>query len=177
MLELKVKPDGITLTLEVENYIRERAARLDAFYDSILSCRVMIEGPVAHHRKGGPYDVKIDFDVPGSVVAVTRQSADDLHVAIRKAFEAAQRQLEDYARRQRGQVKTEIAPPKARVARLFAAEGYGFLETADGQEVYFHRNSVLEPGFDHLEVGTEVRFAEEQGEKGPQASTVSIVGA
>ena len=48
--------------------------------------------------------------------------------------------------------------------------------TLDGREVYFHKNSVLAPGFDHLEVGHEVHFAEEMGEKGPQASTVRLAG-
>jgi cold shock CspA family protein len=53
-------------------------------------------------------------------------------------------------------------------------EGYGFLTTPEGREIYFHRHSVLEPGFDRLDIDAEVRFAEEQGEKGPQASTVYI---
>jgi cold shock CspA family protein len=62
------------------------------------------------------------------------------------------------------------------VVRILADEGYGFLESADGREVYFHQNSVLEGAFRKLRLGMEVRFAEEPGEKGPQASTVSIVG-
>jgi cold shock CspA family protein len=36
--------------------------------------------------------------------------------------------------------------------------------------------SGLQEGFDHLRLGTEVTFAEEEGKKGPQASTVSPVG-
>jgi cold shock CspA family protein len=75
----------------------------------------------------------------------------------------------------RGEVKTPAGPPQGRVVRLFPEDGFGFLEAPDGREVYFHRNSVLE-GFDSLEVGSEVRFAEEQGIEGPQASTVSLVG-
>jgi len=59
---------------------------------------------------------------------------------------------------------------------LFPKQDYGFLETPDGREIYFHRNSVLHPGFDRLEIGTEVRFVEELGQEGPQASTVAIVG-
>jgi ribosomal subunit interface protein len=175
MLQLQIKPTDIALTPEVEGYIRERAGRLDAYYDSILTCRVILEAPVGHHRKGGPFEVRIDLDVPGAVLALTRQSADDLHVAIRKAFEAAQRRLEDYARKQRGQVKVSEVPPRGRILRLFPQDGYGFLEAPDGHEVYFHQNSVLEPGFDTLAVGAEVRFVEEPGDEGPQASTVSIL--
>jgi cold shock CspA family protein len=50
------------------------------------------------------------------------------------------------------------------------------LETADRREIYFHRSSVLDGGFDRLKIGVEVRFAEELGEEGPQASTVQPVG-
>ena len=100
----------------------------------------------------------------------------DVDIAIRDAFDEARRQLEDYARRQRGQVKAHEPASHARVARLFPEAGYGFLETPDGREVYFHRNSVLGANFEDLEVGTEVRFVEELGDKGPQASTVTPVG-
>jgi cold shock CspA family protein len=58
---------------------------------------------------------------------------------------------------------------------LDAAGEFGFLEAADGHEVYFHKNSVLD-GYDKLAIGTRVVFAEEQGEKGPQASTVKLPG-
>jgi cold shock CspA family protein len=57
------------------------------------------------------------------------------------------------------------------VAKL-AGQGYGFIETADGREVYFHRNSVRDDAFEHLTVASEVRFVEEMGEKGPQAKRV-----
>jgi cold shock CspA family protein len=68
------------------------------------------------------------------------------------------------------------SPPHARVARLFPEDGYGFLETPEGTEVYFHRNSVLDAGFNRLKVGAEVAFVTEEGEKGLQASTVRITG-
>lgn len=175
-LPLQVTLRDISPSAAVEDYIRERAAKLDAFYEKIMSCRVVVEAPVRHHRKGGPYKVRIDLTVPGDELVVNRQSDDDLYVAIREAFDAARRRLEDYARRQRGSVKAHEAPPQARVSKLFPEEGYGFLETPDGSEIYFHRNSVLGAGFERLEIGTEVRFVEEQGEQGPQASTVTIVG-
>ncbi|HEV8717879.1 MAG TPA: cold shock domain-containing protein [Candidatus Binatia bacterium] len=119
--------------------------------------------------------MSIDLTVPGAELVVTREENEELLVAIRDAFLATRRQVQEYARRQRGEVKTSETPPHAMVSKLFAHEGYGFLETPDGRELYFHRNSVLAPGFDHLEIGTEVRFAEELGEKGPQASTVAVV--
>jgi cold shock CspA family protein len=160
----------------IEAEIRERAEKLETYYDGIIRCRVVVEAPVGHHRSGGPYDVRIILTVPGSELVVNRQADEDLPVAVRDAFDAMRRRLEDYARHQRGDVKSHVAAPQARVSKLVREEGYGFLETDDGREVYFHSNSVLPPGFAHLEVGMEVRFAEEQGVKGPQASTVTIVG-
>jgi ribosomal subunit interface protein len=178
---LQITAHDLTLSEAVETEIREKATKLERYYQRIVSCHVVVGAPVraahASHSQAGRYHVSIDLTVPGAELVVTRHENPELLVAIRDAFNAAQRQLQAYARRQRGEVKTPETPPHAVVSKLFATEGYGFLETPDGREVYFHRNSVLDPGFDRLEVGTEVRFAEEQGDKGPQASTVAIVGS
>jgi len=174
-LPMHIKVRDMSVSEAAETAIRERAASLAAYYDRIMSCRVVVEGPVRHHRKA-PFTVRIDLSVPGAELVVDRQADEDLYVAIRDAFDAARRRLEDYARRQRGAVKSHGAAPRARVRRLFPERDYGFLETADGREIYFHRNSVLRPGFDRLAVGTEVRFAEEEGAQGPQATTVAIAG-
>lgn len=180
-IPLQVTFRDMPLSKAIEANIRGKATKLGSFYDRILSCRVVIETPHRHRSKGKLYHVRIDMTVPGSELVVNREpskhaSHQDVYVAIRDAFSAARRKLQDYARRQRGAVKIHKALPHAYVSKLFPEEGFGFLETADGREIYFQRNSVLEPGFDHLEVGGEVTFAEEQGGKGPQASTVRLVG-
>jgi cold shock CspA family protein len=96
--------------------------------------------------------------------------------AILDAFSEMRRRLQDYARKQLGSVKTTAEPlMSATVASLFPQEDHGFLMTSDGRQVYFHRGSVLNGHFDRLRVGSEVRFDEEEGEKGPQASTVHLV--
>jgi ribosomal subunit interface protein len=175
-LPLQITAHDFHLSEAAEKEIREKAGKLDEYYDRIMRCHVTVEAPVGHHRKGGPFNVHITLTVPGSELVVTHQADEDLLVAIRDAFDAMRRRLEDYARHQRGAVKTHEEPLlEGRVTKLFHHKGYGFLETPDGREVYFHGNSVLEPGFDRLQIGTEVRFAEEQGAKGPQASTVHIV--
>ena len=94
----------------------------------------------------------------------------------RAGFDAARRRLEDYARRRDNRVKSHESPPCGRIAWLDRGRGYGFIGTPDGREIYFHRNSVLNAGFDRLEVGAPVRYHEEAGEKGPQASTVHVEG-
>jgi cold shock CspA family protein len=91
-------------------------------------------------------------------------------VAIKDAFSAAQRQIEDAVREMRCQVKPHEPQDHGRASKFLAGDDYGFIETADGREVYFHRNSVLENKFDRLTVGSEVRFVEEIGEKSPQAT-------
>jgi ribosomal subunit interface protein len=175
-LPLEITARDVSLSGAIEADIQERADKLNVFYDRIMRCRVILEGVTHHHRKGGPYNVRIYMTVPGGELVINRQTDQDLYVAIRKAFDAAGRRLEDYARRQRGDTKTHTPVPYARVSKLFPEVGYGFLETPDGLEVYFHRNSVLDPGFDRLHIGMQVRFTQEMGEKGPQASTVTIVG-
>ncbi|MGE5218112.1 MAG: HPF/RaiA family ribosome-associated protein [Chloroflexota bacterium] len=189
----------------IEENIREKAAKLDSLFDGIMSCRVIVEAPHRHHHKGKAYQVRIDMTVPGGEVVVNRApkrldaakapdpekleknlaeshepskhaAHEDVYVAIRDAFNAAGRKLQDYIRRRRGKTKLHETAPLARVIRLFPIENYGFIETPDGRELYFHKNSVLHPGFEQLEVGAEVFFAEELGEKGPQASTVRVVG-
>jgi cold shock CspA family protein/ribosome-associated translation inhibitor RaiA len=165
----------------IEALIRERAAKLDSFSDHIMSCRVVVEPAGKHHQHGNLYEVRIDLTVPGEEIAVTREPSQhteskDIHVALRDAFDSARRQLEDYVRRRRGSVKTLETAPHARVSKLFPEEGYGFIVTPDGREIYFHRDSVLHEGFNRLEIGTEVMFVEEEGKKGPQASTVKVAG-
>ena len=100
---------------------------------------------------------------------------DDLPVAVRDAFDAARRQLQDYASRQRGDTKSHEDVPEGTVSKVFPNRGYGFIQTSDGREIYFHRNSVLGDGFAHLTAGIQVRFSEEMGDDGPQASTVSVL--
>ena len=165
----------------LEATIREKAARLDTFAAHIMSCRVVVEPAGKHHAHGNQYEVRIDLTLPNGEVVATREPSDHseykkISVAIRDAFDSATRQLEEYVRVQRGDVKMHTATPHGRVKRLVPGEDYGFLVTPEGREIYFHRNSVLNDAFGRLEVGTEVAFAEEVGDRGPQASTVKLVG-
>jgi ribosomal subunit interface protein len=155
--------------------IQEKVEKLDTFYEKIMSCRVVVETPHRRQQKGVLYNVRIDMGIPGADLVVKREPHEDLYVAIREAFDAARRQLQDHAHRQRGEVKFHEEVPRARVSVVFPEAGYGFLETPDGREFYFHQNSVLNNKFKALKPGMEVRFVEGQGEKGPQASTVELV--
>ena len=95
-------------------------------------------------------------------------------MAIRDGFDTARRQLEDYVRRRRAEIKLHAAIPHGQIAELFPQDDYGMIASADGREIYFHRNSLLNAEFDELQAGTSVRFVEEMGDKGPQASSVQV---
>lgn len=163
----------------IEEVVRKRVEKLEHIADNITSCRVVIDMPHHNHRKGNSYVVRIDMTVPQKeIIASTESSLDpankDFYAVLKQAFNAAARQLEDYTRERRRNVKTHEEQPHAKVSKLFENEDYGFLSTADGREVYFHANSVLDGKFAQLEIGSAVAFAEEMGEKGPQASTVRV---
>jgi ribosome-associated translation inhibitor RaiA len=182
-LPLQVTFRGMPRSEAVEAKIQERAHKLDTFHGRIMGCHVVVESPHRHHHKGRSYVVSIDFTVPGGEVVVNRdpgsvKAHDDIYVAIRDAFNAAARRLEDYARKQRGKVKRHDTPTHARVTRLFPLDGYGFAVTPDELEVYFHERAVSGITLDKLNVGDEVRLelAETESDKGPQATTVQFVG-
>jgi cold shock CspA family protein/ribosome-associated translation inhibitor RaiA len=164
----------------LETRIRELAARLDKFSAGIMHCHVIVEAPPKHQHQGGLFEVRIDLTVPEKQIAIRRthpihHSHEDAYVALRDAFRAARRQLEDYERERHQVAKTHVGPPHGRVCELHGEEDFGRIETDDGRLIYFHRNSVRDGSFDQLMIGTPVRFDEEPGDKGPQASTVHIV--
>lgn len=181
----------------LEETIRSRAAWLETFYPDIVGCRVLVETPHRHREHGQHVRVRVELSLPGEDVVVSHEPTqhptlkdveeaahhkdDDIEavhkyaeVAVREAFDAARRRLQDSARRQRADVKTHEVPDHGRVVEL--GDDHGFIETAAGRRVYFHRTSVLDEGLARLAVGSDVAFVEESGDKGPQASTVRVLG-
>ncbi len=172
---------GLESSPSLQQRIEREVARLERFGERITSCHVSLRGRSGNRRQGDLYHIRVRLAVPGREVVVDRNpSADHAHedpyVAIRDAFAAARRQLQDHARRAEGSVKRHAPPPHGKVARIIADQGYGFIQTSDGQDIYFHRNAVSQGGFDQLTVGDEVAFTEVFGEKGSQASTVRKLG-
>jgi ribosomal subunit interface protein len=158
----------------IEAHINEKAAKLDRYYDRIMSCRVVVDSTQRRRHQGKLYGVRIDITVPRKELAVTREENEDVYVAIRDAFDVASRRLEEHARRERGDVKIHQEPLSGRIIRIFPDEAYGFIQTPDERDIYFHRNSVLNEDFGRLKVGAEVSFVEEQGKEGPQAVRVAV---
>jgi ribosomal subunit interface protein len=180
-IPLQITFHNIPPSPAVEAKIRTLVDKLERFYHRITSCRVIVDAPHRHQRNGKLYQVRIDITVPTGEIVIKRdpperQSHEDIYVAIHNAFDAAKRKLQDHASILRQETKTHQVQPHGRIATLFPEEGYGFITTSDGSEVYFHRNSLLKADFEQLQVGDEVRFAQEAGEKGIQASTVRLIG-
>ena len=178
---LEVTYRDVEKTETLETLVREKVAKLEQVCDRLNSCRVAIEKIHDRPSSGSPYRVRIDMTVPGQELVAESNPGEgiqyiEVQPVIRDAFDAARRQLQEISERQRNRVKThEAQDMTAIVAKIFRDEGYGFIKTFDDREVYFHRNSVLHDDFDRLEVGTGVHFFLEDGEEGPQASTVKIV--
>jgi ribosomal subunit interface protein len=177
-IPLQITFRGIPHSDAVEAKIREKASKLDRFHTHIMSCRVAVEAEHQSHHQGNQYHIRIDITTPRKEIVISREHHDkkayeDIYVAIRDAFNAATRQLEDYARIQQGKVKTHDLPSTGTVTRLLPEKDHGFIEAADdGHEIYFHRNSVTGSGFDALQVGAGIRYIEEEDDLGPKASTV-----
>ena len=172
-LMLQITTRDIPHSEALESHIRQKAEKLDKFYPHIMACRVVVELPHKHKQQGRIFDVHLDITVPGSELVVNRVANEDVYVAVRDAFDAAKRQLEDYARRQRGDTKIHTTVLHGRVIRLFDEEGYGFIETFDGRELYFRRENLADDNFDQLTEGEEVQFLEDIGSEGYQAKRVS----
>ena len=159
----------------LETRIRARAEKLEQFHRRITGCRVTVEESDRHHSQGRHFGVRVDVDVPGrGPIVSTMHHHEDVYVAVRDAFEAVERGLEESTRELRGQVKVHETPQHGKVARLSVEEGFGFIETADGRELYFSRANVVHPSFDRLEPGAEVQFIEEPAAEGAQAKRVSV---
>jgi cold shock CspA family protein/ribosome-associated translation inhibitor RaiA len=188
---------GVERTPALEAEVMTRLGTLETYYQGIMGCRVLVELVQRHHEAGNRYHVRVDLTVPGeeivvaheaSLRAATREAGAEkitrlaepdperkhAQVAIREAFDIARRRLQDYARRQRGTVKTPVRQARGRISQLFPIDLYGYIEAEDGHEVYFQKSSVLKDAFDRLTVGSVVSFVEEPGDKGPQASTVTL---
>jgi cold shock CspA family protein/ribosome-associated translation inhibitor RaiA len=179
----EIKFHGVDRSAWVEAYIGERVQRLERFAEGITSCHVTLTQEQASQTKGNRYSVMVEVRLPPNHDLAVRKLKDirdmptQLPALINLAFGAVERQLKKAAALRRNEEKSHAdgEQPHGMVEKLFP-EGYGFIRTVgDDRQFYFHRNSVLHDGFDRLTIGTEVRFSAEEGDKGPQASSVQIV--
>lgn len=179
---LDVTYRDVEKTPAIDDLIATKVEKLEEVCDHISGCHVAVERAHTHPSHGSPYRVRINLTVPpGHEFAIAKNPSsgvqyESLESVVRDAFDAARRRLRDLNEIQ--QNRTKEHPEQVLggiVTRLFPSENYGFLKTLEGQEIFFHRNSVLHADFENLTVGAGVQFFVTEGEKGPQATTVRLV--
>lgn len=112
---LQIRYHGVDPSPAIEAKVREHVAKLEQFYAGIIGCRVAIEALHQHHHQGNLFSARIWITLPEGEVAVTRDAGrdhrhEDPYVALHDAFRAARRQLEDFSRKRRGDVKHHEPP-------------------------------------------------------------------
>lgn len=161
--------------------IEREAEKLERLRDRIVSCRVAVSGRSGRRRHGDLYSVRLQISVPGQKDIVIDRNPpedhahEDAFVAIRDAFRAARRRLQDSYLRQQGQVKAHEAPLHGKITKLIAEGEYGFIEADDGREIYFHGNAIQNGRFEDVRVLMPVRFHETPTDQGPQASSIHLL--
>ncbi|MBR0958993.1 HPF/RaiA family ribosome-associated protein [Bradyrhizobium japonicum] len=177
----QIEFEDLTPSSDLQAAIDQHISELEKRFGRATAGRIIVRGPGERHKTGGQYQVSIRLALPeGREVNVGRTPTKDeryadLTFAVDDAFKRARRQLQDQVGVMHGQTKLHEAEPVGTVLRIDPSGEFGFLEAADGHEVYFNCNSVLE-GRAGIAAGTRVSYVEELGEKGPQASTVKLLG-
>ncbi len=179
---LEISCPNFAKTDAIDALVRAEADKLERICGYIVSCRVAVERAHRHQHTDNPYRVRIDVRVPHNrEIVVKRESLgaavhEDLDALVRESFDVMERRLKKLVEKQHGMTKAHPTHEvTAFVAKWFPEEEYGFLETLDGRQVYFHRNSIANGGMSRLAIGAGVRFVEESGDQGPQATTVQVL--
>jgi ribosome-associated translation inhibitor RaiA len=170
-----------------ENEIRDHVARLEGIYSRLTTCRVRVDQRANNSNNTVPPVVRIEMSVPGHNDIVVAHEPDhlqrkfqapDLHNAINEAFRIAERRLSQYKDQLKDRTSDGVHEASneflGQVAELAPEKDSGFLLTATGGLLYFHRNSILSGDFDRLKIGTEVRYVEDAGDTGPIATKVRV---
>ena len=172
MLPVQITTRDLPGSPTLEAHIRSKAEKLKQFHDHMTSCRIVVEFEQKHKHRGKLYNVRIDVTVPGKELVVTKKADEDVYIAIREAFSALTRQLDNFSHKRHGRVKTHSESMHGRVARIMEEDGYGFIEGADGNEYYFSVTNVRYPQFNRLMIGDAVEYIPEPVSEGWQACHV-----
>ncbi len=179
-IPLEIAFHNIGPSTEIEALIRKHVGRLEKLYPHIIGCRVSVEMLHKQHHRGNVPEVHIALRIPGHDFAISREPhkakeryvTPNVNTSVKDAFRAAEKRLKDFKQQQYGDVKQKELPVQGHVAQLIAEKNYGFIATGNGEELYFHRNSVADGGFDNLHEGDTVQYSVVMGDKGPSAGRV-----
>ncbi|HSG47997.1 MAG TPA: cold shock domain-containing protein [Longimicrobiales bacterium] len=170
-------------TDDLKALIRDGIAGLESLYPDLISCRTVVKDDTPGQERGKNIRVRLEVAIPGRRLVVEEDNANpatdrDVGRTLRDAFKIAEKRLKQAKAQQRGDVKTHGLPPHGRIVRLLADDHgvrYGYIESRDGEQVYFHENALVGVDFHELEVGDEVLIAVSGGDQGLQASTVEPI--
>lgn len=173
--------DGVPIDEAARDAAMAHIHELDHLCRDITGCHVVLSQPHRHPEHGRLWSVRVDLVVPGLDIIVNRtHQRDHAHEdplrALRDAFAAARRRLEEHLQERRGDVKAHRPHEVGKVLRVMPAAGYGFIATPDGREVFFHSHAIPDVRLGDLLPGTPVRFVLEDGDEGPQATWVHVTG-
>ena len=179
---MQVTPEITYRNFEPSEHIRERVdkelRRLESHHPRITACKVVVEGGTSRRHSGDLARVRLHIVLPGGHEVAVSDVGDDKHahedvlVAIRDAFRAAEHQLQAAKRDPRVEAAMSETRMSGEIARFIAGEPAGFIRGEDGVDHYFHANESTEVPFEQLRVGDAVTFRPEDGEKGPIARAV-----
>ncbi|MGI9404793.1 MAG: HPF/RaiA family ribosome-associated protein [Hyphomicrobiaceae bacterium] len=172
---------GMETSPALKQRILERIERLEQFHPRITACKVAVNIPHRHQTQGNIFEVTLVVLIPGHDIVVNRSSPDnqaheDPYVVVRDAFDEAERQLEDIARKSSShRTRQPGIAAQGRVDRLFRDDGFGFLSTLDDQDIYFNMDRLSGDCAAKLDIGTKVRFVIGDSDTGPYAHSISIL--
>lgn len=168
-------------TDELKALILDGIDKLETVYPNLISCRAVVTDTTPGRNSGNNYRVRLEISIPHKTVMVDEDTPESdeartLQQTIKSTFAVARKRLQKAKELQRGDVKTHDLPPHGRIVRLLTdptGVRYGFLESREGRQIYFHEDALIDFDYEDLEVGDEVRYAAAEGNDGPQASTVA----
>jgi ribosomal subunit interface protein len=173
-MELQIEGRHVVITAEWRGEIEAQVTNLHTGHDDVTHIRVML-AKQDHKKAEDTCEALIVVQVPSHTLTA-RKEAGSFEEAIRDAFSAMALELEKLReKRSAHQVRITVPPERGVISKLFRDESYGFITLEDGTEVYFHRNAVHNMTFEEMEDGMEVSLNMEQGDNGPQATTVNPV--
>lgn len=173
-MELQIESRNVEMAPEWRAEIEQRMDKLSTEHKELIHARVSLNKNTHHRKARNLAEALVVVTLPVRHTISARKAEKTFEEAIRAAFSSIDVELRRYnEKRGAREIRVPPIPLRGVVCKLFPQEGYGFILQEGGGEVYFHRNAVHGANFESLEDGTEVAFNVEEGNEGPQATTVN----
>ena len=171
-MDIRINVRNTELLKEWEDKIGEEVSKLESRYPEIIhDLRFTIVAP-SHHRLGA-FEIRAVSTVPGDTIVV-KNNGELVIPLIGDVFNDLNRQLREYNRKRQHLTRQELSCGIGRIRRVVPKGEYGFIQSTDGREIYFHKNSLKNCAYDDIQEGDSVEFSVDEGEKGPRATWVKL---